>query len=111
MNRTLFYDRDTGRLLHAHYEVRALDDPDERAPLSAPAAADPDAVLAELVARGLDPQRLGSLVTDEPPQSSRRVARMVDVATGELRSRRLRAHPRIRRSGRPTPEDHAETGD
>lgn len=89
MIRTLFYERDTGRLRHTHYEVRVVDDPGTGARLSGPAAAEPDDVAAQLVARGLDPRRLGSLVTDAPPQSSRRVARAVDVSTGELRTLRL----------------------
>jgi hypothetical protein len=90
MKRTLFYDRETGELLHSHYEVRAVGGGDDGgARLSAPGAADLDAGLAELVSRGLDPQRLGSLTTSVAPQSSRRTERWVDVKTGRLRSRRL----------------------
>lgn len=90
MNRTLFYDRETGELFHSHYEVRAVDDRDDGgARLSAPRAADPDAELAELVTRGLDPEHLGSLTTSVAVQSSRRTSRWVDVKTGRLRSRRI----------------------
>lgn len=88
MKRMLFYDRESGELVHSHYEVRAIEEADG-AWLSAPAAADPDAGLAELVSRGLDMQRLGSLTTDVEPQSSRRTHRWVDVTTGQLRSRGL----------------------
>jgi len=88
MKRTLFYDRQTGELLHAHYEVRVVEGRDD-ARLSAPAAVDLETELAELVSRGLDPERLGRLTTSVAPQSSRRMARSVDVATGKLRSRRL----------------------
>jgi hypothetical protein len=88
MKRTLFYDRDTGELLHAHYEVRVVyEDGEDR--LSDPIAVKLDNELAELVSRGFDPQRLGSLTTSVAPQSSRRTARFVDVKTGRLRSRRL----------------------
>ena len=90
MKRTLFYDRVTGELLHSHYEVQVVetrDDGDAR--LSAPAAVDLDTELAELVSRGLDPERMGSLTTSVAPQSSRRTSRSVDVTTGRLRSRRL----------------------
>lgn len=88
MKRTLFYDRETGELLHSHYEVRVIGG-DGDARLSAPAAADPDTGLSELVSRGLDPGRLGSLTTSVAPQSSRRTERSVDVKTGRMRSRRL----------------------
>ena len=90
MRRTLFYDRETGELLHSHYEVRAVegDDP-EGARLSAPQAVGLEAEMADLVSRGLDPERLGSLATSVAPQSSRRTERSVNVETGRLRSRRL----------------------
>ncbi|MGH3800561.1 MAG: hypothetical protein ACRDTD_10585 [Pseudonocardiaceae bacterium] len=90
MRRTLFYDRETGELLHSHYEVRVVEGGDDgEARLSDPAAVTLDDELAELVSRGLDPARLGSLTTSVAPQSSRRTARSVDVKTGRLRSRRL----------------------
>lgn len=90
MKRTLFYDRETGELLHAHYEVRVVEGGDDgETRLSAPAAVTLDDELAELVSRGLDPRRLGSLTTSVAPQSSRRTERSVDVKTGRLRSRRL----------------------
>ena len=90
MKRTLFYDRRTGVLLHSHYEVHAVEPRDgSEARLSAPAAVDLDDDLAELVSRGLDPGRLGSVTTSVAPQSSRRTTRFVDVKTGRLRSRRL----------------------
>jgi hypothetical protein len=90
MRRTLFYDRATGELLHSHYEVRAIDSDDpEGARLSAPRAVDLDAGMAELVSRGLDPKRLGSLTTSVAPQSSRRTERSVNVKTGRLLSRRI----------------------
>jgi hypothetical protein len=90
MKRTLFYDRQTGVLLHSHYEVRAVEPRDGReAGLSAPAAVELDVDLAELVSRGLDLERLGSVTTSVAPQSSRRTARFVDVKTGRLRSRRV----------------------
>ena len=90
MKRTLFYDRVTGELLHSHYEVRVVESRDDGdARLSAPAAADLETELAELVSRGLDSERMGSLTTSVAPQSSRRTARSVDVTTGRLRSRRL----------------------
>lgn len=90
MNRTHFYDRETGELLHSHYEVRVVEDgDDDEARLSAPAAADPDAGLAELATCGLDPRRLGSITTSVALQSSRRSGRWVDVKTGRLRSLRL----------------------
>jgi len=89
MKRTLFYDRETGELLHSHYEVRVEGQDDGEARLSAPRVADLDADLTELVSRGLDPQRLGSLNTSVAPHSSRRTRRWVDVKTGRLRSRRL----------------------
>ena len=90
MKRTLFFDRETGELLHSHYEVRVVegrDDGDAR--LSAPTAAVLEGELAELVSRGLDPRRLGSLTTSVAPQSSRRAARSVDTKTGRLRTRRI----------------------
>jgi inactivated superfamily I helicase len=90
MRRTLFYDRETGQLLHSHYEVRAVEGDDAAgARLSAPKAVELDAEMAELVSRGLDPERLGSLTTSVAPQSSRRTERSVNVKTGRLRSRRL----------------------
>lgn len=90
MRRTLFYDRETGELLHSHYEVRVVEGGDRAAAqLSAPRAVELDAEMAELVTRGLDPKRLGSLVTGAAPQSSRRMERSVNVKTGRLRSRRL----------------------
>jgi hypothetical protein len=89
MKRTLFYDTETGQLLHSHYEVRVVGERDGDAHLSTPSAVALDAELAELVSRGLDPQRLGSLTTSVAPQSSRRTERRVDVKTGRLRSRRL----------------------
>jgi hypothetical protein len=45
--------------------------------------------MAELVSRGLDPKRLGSLTTSVAPQSSRRTERSVNVKTGRLLSRRI----------------------
>jgi hypothetical protein len=87
MRRVLLYDRETGRLVHSHYEVRVVQDDEGR--LSEPDAASPDAALAELVTRGLDPGRLGSLATDVAPESSRRTERSVDPASGELRARRV----------------------
>jgi hypothetical protein len=90
MKRTLFYDRETGEILHSHYEVQVIEGGgDAGARLSAPMAVDPDADLAELVSRGLDPHRLGRLSTSAALQSSRRTERSVDVKTGRLRSRRL----------------------
>jgi hypothetical protein len=90
MNRTLFYDRVTGELLHSHYEVRVVKGGDNSdAQLSEPAAVELDTGMAELVSRGLDPQRLASLTTNLAPQSSRRMEHSVDVTTGQLRSRRL----------------------
>ena len=90
MKRTLFYDRQTGALLHSHYEVRVVEPNDGGvARLSAPAAVELDGDLAELLSRGLDLARLGAVTTSVAPQSSRRTARVVDVKTGRLRSRRL----------------------
>lgn len=89
MKRTLFYDRRTGRLVHSHYVVTAVEDPDGGTRLSAPEAGTPETGLAELLSRGLDPEQLGSLVTDEPPQSSRRTERWVDPETQSLRSQRI----------------------
>ena len=100
MKRSLFYDRRTGELLHSHYEVRAVEPRDgSDARLSAPAAVELDAELAELVSRGLDPGRLGSVTTSVAPQSSRRTARFVDVKTGRLRSRRLEQTDDAARNG------------
>jgi hypothetical protein len=45
--------------------------------------------MAELVSRGLDLDRLGTLTTSVAPQSSRRTARSVDIKTGRLRAQRL----------------------
>jgi hypothetical protein len=94
VKRSMFYDRATGELLHCHYEVRVVDDRGTAdARLSAPAAVDLDDELAELVSRGLDPERLGRLTTTVAPQSSRRTERSVDVKTGRLRSRRIERGP------------------
>lgn len=94
MRRTLFYDRTTGELLHSHYEVRVVeDDTAEPARLSEPQAVELEVDMAELVSRGLDPGRLGSLVTTVAPQSSRRTERSVNVKTGRLGSRRLELVP------------------
>jgi len=101
MNRTLFYDRQTGELLHSHYQVRAIERRDGReAELSAPTAVELDADLAELMSRGLDLGRLGSVTTSAAPQSSRRTVRFVDLKTGRLRSRRLEP------TDAPPEEDH-----
>jgi hypothetical protein len=90
MNRTFFYNTETGALLHSHYEVRVIDDPDNGdVRLSAPAAVDLDEGMAELVSRGLDPHRIRGLATTVMPESSRRTQRSVDLQTGKLRSRRL----------------------
>lgn len=89
MKRTLFYDRDTGEILHSHYDVHVVEGREGEARLSAPEAAALDADLAELVSRGLDPKRLGSLTTSEGQQSSRRTERWVDPKTERLRSRRI----------------------
>jgi hypothetical protein len=90
MKRTLFYDRKTGELMHAHYEVKVIEGRDEtEARLSAPSAAALPDELAELMTRGLDIDRLGSLTTSVAPQSSRRLARSVDTKTGRLRAQRL----------------------
>jgi hypothetical protein len=90
MKRTLFYDRETGELLHSHYEVGVIErDADGEARLSAPAAAELDTELAELVSRGLDLNRIASLTTSAAPQSSRSLARSVDIKTGRLRTQRI----------------------
>ena len=89
MKRTLYYDLTTGQLLHSHYEVQVIESHDRDARLSAPAAVEPDAQLAELISRGLDPSHIGSLTTSAPPQSSRRMARSVHVKSRRLRSRRI----------------------
>jgi hypothetical protein len=90
MKRTLFYDRKTGELMHAHYEVKVIEgSKDAAARLSAPSAAALPDELAELMTRGLDLDRLGSLTTSVAPQSSRRMARSVDTKTGRLRAQRL----------------------
>ena len=89
MKRMLWYDRETGELIHSHYEVRAIERPDAEAQLSAPAATDLDENLAELVSRGLDIDRLGSTTTDDTPRSSRSIRRRVDVTSGRLNSRRI----------------------
>src|SRR5262245_325884 len=90
MRRTLLYDTTTGEILHAHYEVRVVGGRgDSDAHLSAPAAVDLDAALVELISRGLDADHMRSVVTNAAPQSSRRLERSVDPATGRLRSRRL----------------------
>jgi len=89
MKRMLWYDRETGELVHSHYEVRAIERPDAEAQLSAPAATDLDENLAELVSRGLDLDHLRSTTTDDTPQSSRTLRRWVDVTSGRLRSRRV----------------------
>ena len=90
MKRTLFYDRETGELLHSHYEVRVIErEADGEARLSAPAAVDLDDELAELVSRGLDLNRIASLTTSAAPQSSRSLARSVDIRTGRLRAQRF----------------------
>jgi hypothetical protein len=90
MKRTLFYDRKTGELMHAHYEVKVIEGSKEaEARLSAPSAAALPDELAELMTRGLDIERLGSLTTSVAPQSSRRMARSVDTKTGRLRAQRL----------------------
>lgn len=89
MKRTLFYDRRTGELLHSHYVVTVVEGADGETRLSAPEAGTPDAGLAELASRGFDPEQLGSLTTDEQPQSSRRTERWVDPETQSLRSRRI----------------------
>lgn len=89
MKRTLLYDRRTGQLLHSHYLVTVVEGTDGETRLSAPEAGTPDAGLAELVSRGLDPEQLGNLITDEAPQSSRRTDRWVDPETQTLRSQRI----------------------
>jgi len=90
MKRTLFYDRKTGELMHAHYEVKVIEGGKEaEARLSAPSAAALTDELAELMTRGLDLDRLGSLTTSVAPQSSRRMARSVNTKTGRLRAVRL----------------------
>lgn len=89
MTRTLFYDRRTGRLVHSHYLVTVVEDTDGGPRLSAPEAETPETGLAELLSRGLDPEQLGSLTTDEPPQSSRRTDRWVDPETQSLHSQRI----------------------
>ena len=89
MNSMLWYDRETGELVHSHYEVRAIERSDAEAQLSAPAATDRDEDLAELVSRGLDLGHLGSTTAGDTPQSSRNLRRWVDVASGRLHSRRI----------------------
>jgi hypothetical protein len=89
MKRMLWYDRETGELIHSHYEVRAIERPDAEAQLSAPATTDLDENLAELVSRGLDLDRLGSTTAGVTPQSSRSIRRWVDVTSGRLRSQRI----------------------
>jgi hypothetical protein len=88
MKRSLYYNPETGELLHSHYEVRVIEQKDE-ARLTAPAPAELDADLAELVSRGLDGPKLARVTTSVPPQSSRRTRRWVDVKTGRLRSERI----------------------
>jgi hypothetical protein len=89
MKRLLFYDRQTGEILHAHYEVHVVDGRgDEGAQLSASAADLADDALAELQSRGLDLKRLERVATSVVPQSSTGIDRTVDVKTGKLRSRR-----------------------
>jgi hypothetical protein len=90
VKRTLFYDRETGELLHSHYEVRVVERAGEGgAELSPPAAVSVEDASAELVSRGLDLARVGSVTTSDRPSSSRRTARRVDPTTGRLRTRRL----------------------
>ena len=90
MKRTLFYDRETGELLHSHYEVRVIESAaDGEARLSAPAAVGLEDEMAELVSRGLDLNRIASLTTSAAPQSSRSLARSVDIRTGRLRAQRF----------------------
>lgn len=92
MKRTLFYDRETGELLHSHYEVRVVErGKDGGAELSAPAPVSVEDASAELTSRGLDLTRIGSVTTSDRPSSSRRTARRVDPGTGRLRTRRLEA--------------------
>lgn len=88
MKRSLYYDRDTGELLHSHYEVQVVEEKDGSR-LTAPGPADLDSDLADLVSRGLDGQRLDRVSTSVPPESSRRTRRWVDVKSGRLRSQRI----------------------
>lgn len=86
MRRYLFFDEETGEILHSHqtYEFGSeeLIAPDEES-------------LALILERLQAPRSLARLITDEEPVSSLRAGRRVEVATGALQL--TEADPRYRR--------------
>ena len=85
MRRYLFFDEETGEILHSHqtYEFGSdeLIEPDDES-------------LALILERLQAPRSLSRLVTDEEPVSSLRAGRRVDVRTGVLQL--TEADPRYR---------------
>ncbi len=86
MKRYLFFDKQTGEILHSHqiYEFGSeeLIEPDDES-------------LAPILERLQAPGPLARLVTEEEPVSSFRAGRRVDVRTGALQL--TEADPRYRR--------------
>ncbi|MCP2262200.1 hypothetical protein LX15_005934 [Streptoalloteichus tenebrarius] len=79
MRRYVFYDRETGRVVHTHAAVGAEGREVEVSPEE----------LAELVGRVVDPRSVSWVLTDVNPISSRVAEQWVDPATGELEVRRV----------------------
>jgi hypothetical protein len=91
MQLTLFYDRETGKILHSHYEVQVVEggQPGQTRPVT-PNPADLEILSGEiLVSRRLERDRLGLLAAEVPIEAGRDVQLSVDVKTGRLRTWRL----------------------
>jgi phage gp37-like protein len=85
MKRMAFYDPTTGAILHTHQECTAVD--------AEPAEPDEETVAALLERVGA-PAGVRWLTVEEPPVSSSRAARWIDVGTGKLVSERLQPQRR-----------------
>lgn len=94
MDRYLFYDEESGAIVHSHQSLRVgsddLVEPD-------------DETVAMLIGRVAAARPVARLATAEPLVSSARAARRVDVRTGRLET--IEADPRFRQRGYDQPDE------
>lgn len=94
MDRYVFYDEQTGDIVHSHQSLRFGSDE-----LAQP----DDETLAMLIDRIATSRPVGRVTTSEPLVSSARVSRRVDVRTGRLET--IEAGPRFRVGRRDRPDE------